>query len=153
MEGWTLLPPEADPFAPPADAALCTEDDINVAPFGAAGELAVDVDTRAGCGWATLSQPTLVDIEAGDGFFARVFYFTQTATTPAVANVALRIGDLDVLAFAVDLPATSDLEFAELTFKERIAAGTTALFHVDNHGDNTWNLLEMSRVRKVFCSE
>src|SRR5688500_15205866 len=104
MDGWTLLAPEDDPFDPPADAPLCTLEDINVAPFGSGGPLALDVDTRAGCGWATLSQPTLVDIKAGDGFFTRVFFFAQTTTSPATANVVLRVGDDDVLAFDVPLP-------------------------------------------------
>jgi hypothetical protein len=154
MDGWTLLAAEDDPFNPPADAPLCSPEDINVAPFGSGGPLALDVDTRAGCGWATLSQPTLLDIKAGDGFVTRVFYFAQTSTSPAVANVVLRIGDDDVLAFDVPLPiARGDLEFAEITFDHDVPAGTTALFHVNNHGDNTWNLLEMSRVRPVYCTD
>jgi hypothetical protein len=154
MEGWTLVAPEDDPFDPPADAPFCPPEQIVVAPFGDGGPLALDVDTRAGCGWATLTQKTKVDIKAGDGLFTRVFYFAQSTTDPAVANVVLRIDDVDLLNFDVPLPiARGDLKFAELTFDHDIPAGSTALFHVNNHGDNTWNLLEVSRVRKVFCSE
>lgn len=152
MEGWQLVAPDNDPFAPPTDAPLCTLDDIRMEPFGNAGPVALDVDTRAGCGWATLAQQTRTELVAGDQVLSRLFYFSQTSFPAAVADVALRLGDEDLWRFEVPIPSASKLEFPTVTLEQDLPAGTRVLFHVGNHGDNTWNLLEVSRVRKVFCS-
>lgn len=151
MSSWQLLAPAEDPFAPPADVPLCSVDDIRMEPFDSSGLVVLDVDTRAGCGWATLAQDTRTELVTGDVVFSRLFYFSQTAFPNNVADVALRLGDEDVWRIAVPIPTSSKLEFPSVTLERDVPAGSRVLFHIGNHGDNSWNLLEVSRVRKVFC--
>jgi hypothetical protein len=151
MTAWELLAPNDDPFVPPADAPLCTDDNILMQPFGSGESTALDVETRAGCGWATLAQASAADLVAGDVLFSRLFYFSQTAFPSAEADVALRFGDDDMWRLTVPIPAPSKLEFPSITIAHDVPAGTTVLFHIGNHGSNSWNLLEVSRVRRVSC--
>ena len=120
-------------------------------PFGSGSPIALDVDTRTGCGWATVAQQTRADLVAGDEVLSRLFYFSQTSFPNDVADVALRLGDDDLWRFAVPIPTTSKLELPSVVLQRDVPAGTRVLFHVGNHGDNSWNLLEVSRVRNVFC--
>ena len=153
MAAWQLVAPADDPFAPPADAAHCTIDDVRMEPFGSGGPIALDVDTRTGCGWATLTQGTRIDLAAGDDVLSRLFYFSQTTFPADLAHVVLRFGDTDLWQFEVPIPTANKLEFPTVKLDRDVPAGTPAFFHVGNHGDNTWNLLEVSQVRKVYCSE
>lgn len=152
MTAWQLLAPAEDPFAPPADALLCTSDDIRMEPFGIGAPIALDVDTRTGCGWATLRQETRAELVAGDDVFSRLFYFSQNSFPADVANIVLRLGDEDLWRFEVPIPvAATKLEFPTVALDRDVPAGTPVFFHVGNHGDNSWNLLEVSRVRPAFC--
>lgn len=154
MDQWVLLAPEDDPFDPPADAPLCTTDDIRMEPFGAGGPITLDVDTSLGCGWATLTQPLVTDIAADDKVTIRVFYYSQTTFPAAEAELALTFGGELFWTDTVPIPANSDLTpRTPLPATRDVPAGTPVHFHVGNHGDNSWNLLELSRTRKVFCSE
>lgn len=150
MTAWRLLAPEEDPFDPPADAELCTAEDIRMEPFGN-GPIAVDIDTVTGCGWATVEQETLADLVAGDEVQLRIFYFSQTTFPEAEATVAIAFNGEPFFSVQVPIPTTSTLEAPLLAVDRDIRAGTKVQFHVGNHGDNSWNLLEVSRTRKVFC--
>jgi hypothetical protein len=152
MDAWVLVAPADDPFGPPADAALCTEADIRMEPFGVGGPVALDVDTGGGCGWATLVQPLQHDVAAGEDVNVRVFYFSQTRFPAAEAEIAIGFGDEVFWSERVPIPTSSDVTpRAPLPAAAPIAAGTPTYFHVGNHGDNSWNLLELSRTRTVFC--
>jgi hypothetical protein len=151
MDGWTLLPAADDPFDPPADAPFCTAEDVRAEPFGQGGPLALDVDTRGGCGWATVRQELLEDLAAGDEVQVRVWYFSQTSFPASEARIALAFDGDVVWSVEVPIPASSTLEAPRFAVEKDVAAGRAAHFHVGNHGDNTWNLLELSRIRKVPC--
>jgi hypothetical protein len=128
---------------------LCTADDIQIASFGE--DDAVEIDTRFGCGWATVEQPLLAAVEAGDALQVRVFYFSQTTFPEAEAEVAVALGDDIVVREAVAIPSSSGLVAPRVVVDRAVAAGTMARFHVGNHGDNSWNLIELSRVRTAPC--
>lgn len=154
---WQLLAAADDPFLPPADAPLCTLEDVHMEPFGAGGELSLDVDTGRGCGWATLQEPTLVDLAPADEVQVRVFYFSQLSFPEAVAEIALAVDGERMWSVEVPIPASSTLEAPRFTVGDALSrdtvvpAGTPLQFHIGNHGDNTWNLLELSRLRKGPC--
>lgn len=154
MERWQRVPPEEDPFSPPPEAFVCDDAAFRVAPFGAGGPLALDVDTGAACGWATAAQPLVADVAPGDELVLRVFYFTQTTFPASEAQLALRIGDDVVWSATVPIPAESGLvPRAPFAVQTRAPEGTPVFFHVGNHGDNAWNLLEVARVRQEACSD
>lgn len=154
MDQWVLVPPAEDPFAPPPDAAFCTADSIRMEPFGTGGPVALDVDTSLGCGWATLTQPLATDIAAGEKVTIRVFYFSQTTFPAAEAELAVSFGGEVFWSDKVAIPASSSITpQAPIVADRDIPAGTPAHFHLGNHGDNSWTLLELSRTRLVYCED
>lgn len=151
-KGWTFVPPDEDTMWPaPAGAATCTLDDIQVQSFGV--DDAIEVDTRFGCGWATVSQPTLVDMKAGDDVQVRVFYFSQATFPTAQAEVAIALDGEIVAATLIDIPTSSGLYAPRFKLARDVPKGSTALFHVGNHGDNSWNLIELSRISEGPCPD
>ncbi len=150
--GWTFVEPADDPLWPAPDgAATCTANDIQSQPFG--DDEALEIDTRFGCGWATVSQPTLVDLKAGDDVQVRVFYFSQATFPAAEAEVAIALDGEVVSSSLVAIPTASDLIAPRITLARDVPSGSTALFHVGNHGDNSWNLIELSRIGAGPCPE
>lgn len=163
-EGWTLLPPEADPFvdgdpttffADPESSLSedprprrCTETEVGPNLLGQ--EPVLDVDTGR-CGWATVSQRLREDVRPDDKLGLRIFYFSQAVFDAAEAHVVVRIGEDDLLDERVPLPTTSGLLGFEETAALSADTGETVLWHVGNHGDNTWNFIELSVLRSVAC--
>jgi hypothetical protein len=151
MEAFTLVEPTDDPFEPSANAALCTGDEVRAEPFGN-GPVALDVDTNDACGWATVVQPSLVDLAEDDHVLPRVFYFSQQTFPAAIAQLAVRIGDETIWSHPVEIPTGSDVVAPELAPALQAAEGTPIYFHIGNHGANVWSLLELFRSRRVPCA-
>lgn len=148
---WRLLPPEEDVFPAPPGTELCTEENIRMEPFGDAGPIAVDVDTATGCGWATVEQTTSADLVPGDEVQLRMFYFSQTVFPEAEANVVVAFNGEPFWNVKIPIPTSTGLEAPLIPVDRDLPAGTKVQFHVGNHGDNSWNLLEVSRTRAVLC--
>lgn len=148
---WRLVPPADDTlWPPPADAPLCAPEDVQVASFG--DDDAVEIDTRFGCGWATVEQPIALALTAGDAVQVRVFYFSQGTFPAAEAEVAVALGDAVIARQRVPIPSSSGLFAPRVVLEGDVAAGTPARFHVGNHGDNSWNLIELSRIVSGPCA-
>ncbi len=149
-EAWQFVPPDEDTMFPaPAGAELCDSDAVQRQVVGDA--VAVEIDTRFGCGWATVQQPITRDVRAGEMLQVRVFYFSQSAFPEAEAAVKLAL-DGDVLLDArVTIPTSSGLIAPLIEAPRDVAAGALAHFHVGNHGDNSWNLVEFSAIGQGLC--
>ncbi len=151
-DAWTFVEPADDTLWPAPDgAALCNASDIQVASFGA--DDAVEIDTRFGCGWATVSQPIASSLAAGDRVQVRIFYFSQATFPEAQAEVAVALDGDGGVSEKVAIPASSGLVAPVVTVDHDVAAGALAHFHIGNHGDNSWNLIELSRVFDVPCDD
>jgi hypothetical protein len=152
MDRFSLVAPEDDPFSPPADAPLCQSDEIRAEPFGN-GPVALDVDTSDRCGWATLTQGTSVTIGEDDDIFFKIFYFSQQTFPAAQAQLAIALGDDVLWSTLVEIPTASDVVEERVKPPRATAADTPFLFHLGNHGANSWSLLEVQRVQRVPCSQ
>jgi hypothetical protein len=149
-DGWTFVSATEDTLWPaPDDAALCEESDIQIASFGA--DDGVEIDTRSGCGWATVSQPIARPLSTGDRVQVRVFYFTQATFPAASAEVAIAVNGDIVVSESVPIPTSSGLLAPVVVVDHDVEAGALAHFHVGNHGDNSWNLIELARVHEAPC--
>ena len=51
----------------------------------------------------------------------------------------------------VDIPTSSGLAAPRLTVVNDADAGTPVHFHVGNHGDHSWNLVELSVITQAPC--
>jgi hypothetical protein len=151
---FVLAEPDAGPFRPNDGEIPCGNDRARLQPFGA--EQAFEVDTVEGCGFATATQPSLQALTTDDELQMRIFYFSQTTFPAAEAEVAMAIGEDVVFAEQVAIPAVSGLLPSDRQ-RRRVAApaavGTPVYFHIGNHGDNSWNFLELSVVRQVVCGQ
>jgi hypothetical protein len=150
VNSWAFVNPADDAVWPaPADALLCTVDDVQVQPIGDA--TALEIDTRLGCGWATATQPLLVDAHAGDLLRLQIFYFPQSSFPEAVANVGFAVDGDVVVSLDVPIPAAGGVLGPEVVLTRDVPAGAPIAFHVGNHGDNSWNLTRADLVRTSTC--
>ncbi len=137
---WTLVAPTDDPFEPPAEVT-CDEDAWGPDDFG--GELAFDVDTWS-CDWLTVEQPLLAPIAARDALTVRLWHFELVYTDSAFANLALEVDGELVWQRAEPIPKDSELLWDVWEAQRPAPAGSQVVFHVDNHGANSYHLLEFS---------
>lgn len=144
--GWSRLPVEADPFADhrPADDA-CPSEHWGPEPFSE--RMTLEVSTGAErCRWLSAGQPTLSPVRAGDPIQIRVWHFSLNpplGSGPTTAHVAVALGDAIVWSHRVRIPTNGALLLETVEAPVDAPAGTPMVFHVHNHGDNTWNLLEI----------
>jgi hypothetical protein len=103
------------------------------------------------CDFLTLSQPSLVDLAEGDALRIVVSHGPLAApdSSPAEGFVAVRVGDTEIWTTTVPLPSTQSQSFqAEWIADRDYPAATPIAFHVDNHGTNSWRLLEITRLAR-----
>lgn len=147
--------PGTDPFWPQDSAAAaaikpCPPEGIEV-------ELEdidswVEVDTTS-CGWATMSQPALVGAQPGDKLRIRVWRW-KILDGDGGYSLHIHLGAPDALeliwAESLDVPGKSGLWVGTYGVKAPIAPGTPVWWHVQNHGINTWNLIEIARLDAIY---
>lgn len=131
-----------DPFAArrPADA-VCTPDGYRSEDFG--GEPSFELFTGF-CDYLSAAQPLPVALPAGATLQIRLWHFELTSTTPAEAFVAVALGGAEVWSTTIAIPSASGLVLEEWVLGEAVPAGAPLVFHVDNHGANSYALLEIS---------
>jgi hypothetical protein len=146
-DGWLL----DEPVDAPSDALLCTSENVTKQFFGI--KEVVEIDTGPTCGFATLRRSSDAALGTGETLLIRMFYASQTVFPAAQAHVTVSVGDLTVLDEQVAIPAQSGLlpEQPRIVVDRDVPAGAPVLFHVGNHGDNSWSLVELSVLRQEPC--
>lgn len=132
----------ADPFAArrPADA-VCTPDGYVSEDFG--GEPSFEVFSGF-CNYLSVSQALPVGLPAGATLRIRLWHFELTSVTPAQAYVAVALGGAEAWSTTIPIPSASGLVLEEWALAAAVPAGAPLVFHVDNHGANSYALLEIS---------
>lgn len=105
-------------------------------------------DGTALCNWVTLEQTSLRPIRAGDEIEVRAFYFPLTSPIGGEARVAFAIGDELVMERTILIPQPFDFITESWVATKDFPVGTRLLFHVDNHGNNEYGLVEVN-----ICNE
>ena len=140
---WSPLAAADDPFAAhrPADVT-CPDDSWGGEPFGAAYSL--EIQTGDGqCHWFSAAQPIQGRLAAGDPIRIRVWHFDLFADERGEAHVALAIGGVILWERRVVIPSPGGLLLDTVEAPRAWSAGTPLVFHLHNHGANTWNLVEV----------
>jgi hypothetical protein len=140
-DAWEIVSAADDPFPDRLPDASCPDGTHMPELLGAEPVFSVDTGD---CTYITARQPALRDVVKGETLVARVWHFALYADEPAEAHVALRIGDTTVLDQTVPIPSEGGLIAVEDTAVSSFAAGTPIYFHLHNHGDNSWSLVELS---------
>ena len=140
-ELWEVVAEADDPFTDRLPDASCPEDAYMFELL--ANEPVFSVDTGR-CNYITARQPALRAVDEGETLVARIWHFALNAGESARAHVALRINESDVLDESVPIPSEGGLIAVEVEAKEAYPEGTPVFFHLHNHGDNSWSLVELS---------
>ncbi|MBT6432603.1 MAG: hypothetical protein HOK97_22080 [Deltaproteobacteria bacterium] len=107
------------------------------------GELVYSVYTQY-CSWVTVTQPALSSIAEGEEFYLRFWHSTLTAPMGSKAHVVVTIdGDL-IWDNEFPIPYPSGLDVVTLLAPKDYPEGAQILYHVDNHGNNEYSLVELS---------
>jgi hypothetical protein len=140
---WRWSPVEAaeDPFDDRPPLVSCATSAVMEETLGE--EEALGVDT-SGCNYLTAMQPTEREVAANELITVRVWHFALTAPEPAEAHVALVVDGIQVLDERVAIPQPGGLIKKQTRVSRAIPAGATAYFHLHNHGENSWALVEVS---------
>ncbi len=99
------------------------------------------------CNYASLSQPSLRDLKAGERVDVIYWHLWLWAPEPAQAHVALTIGDWLVFENSIEIPGPEGSFSPQVTVPTDLPAGTPITFHLHNHGVNSWRLLSVDRVQ------
>lgn len=141
-DGWAIVEGEADPFADerPGDA-VCDPSAVTQELFG--GEPALEVWTGP-CDWVSVAQPLRAGLPAGAAVTLRLWHFELTAPAPGEARLAVAIDGARVWETKIPIPSPSGLVRETWTMPRAAAEGAPVVFHLDNHGANTYALVEIS---------
>ncbi|MFP6663847.1 MAG: hypothetical protein VCC00_06585 [Deltaproteobacteria bacterium] len=150
--------PARDPFVPfQAPDAYCHE--WAWGPGIEGGEATFEIES-ADCNYLTVVQNSRLPIQQGDPLFLRAWHTSLTAPPDSESYMGIQIGDDLLWAARIPLPpGTSSSNPVPLKLfinglngvPENLSApadapaGTPIYFHFHNHGDNTYNLLELNR--------
>lgn len=141
---WAVVSEAEDPFSD-------READGSCEPAGhmlelLAGEEVLSVETGL-CSYVTFLQPSLSNIRAGDALTARIWHFALLADEPAEAHVSVRIGNQALLDQRIPIPSNGSLLLVTVEATQDMSAGTPIYFHLHNHGENSWAMVEVSHTR------
>lgn len=109
-----------------------------------AGIYSFGVDTGL-CPFTTVVQPLTTDICDGEQLYVWLWRFQLTGPEGSTSTLAVVIGDEPVWEAIVPIPATSALVALQVPLPHGYAKGTPIHFHVRNHGNNNYQLLDLGR--------
>lgn len=108
-----------------------------------ADEPVFSVDTGL-CNYVTVSQPLLRAVAEGETLKVRLWHFELNAPMPAEAHAAVMVDGVSALDERIAIPSAGGLLTRELRATRALPAGAPVLFHLHNHGANSWALVEVS---------
>ena len=139
---WAEVASPDDPFDDRPDGSFCETgawlpEDLNL-------ELSLGVDT-GDCNYLTVVQPLLADVIPGDELYMRLWHYELIAGRPAQAHAALWADGQVLWDVWVPIPSESGMVAPRWISQIYLEEGTPIMFHLHNHGANSWNLIEVSR--------
>lgn len=106
-------------------------------------DVTVGIDT-ADCNYFSVAQPALRAIPPGESVLVRLWHFELVGDGDAHAAVAID-GDI-VWERTIAIPRPSELIVDEFVLASGAPRDAQIVFHLHNHGLNSWNLAEISVV-------
>ena len=140
---WTVTDADSDPWASERPPSFdCPDYAIEVEPGG------LEIDT-GDCDYATIQQPSLSAVGAGDEVAFIFWHNALVAESEATAHVALRIGPHLIWEATLPIPGPGAVYTPTKRADFDAPAGTPVYLHLHNHGANTW-LFSTVEVRRVL---
>ncbi|MEZ4451729.1 MAG: hypothetical protein R3B09_19845 [Nannocystaceae bacterium] len=138
--GWIAVEADADPYAArrPDEVACAPGEGFVVEDYGA-------LEVRTGsCNWLSVAQPAPIDLPAGTVVTLRLWAIELQAPEPAVATIAVAVDGESTWTREIPIPSPTELIVDRWALERPVEAGAPVVFHVDNHGANTYALVELS---------
>ena len=134
---WQVLDAVADPLA---------EHRPDLVECGIAGwyveDEKLEVDTNS-CNYLALHQPSLVAIEQGQPLGLGLYHFDLVAPEPASAHLAILVEGELLWEQQIQIPGDAQVYTEVFESPLSAPAGAEVVFHLHNHGQNTWALQEL----------
>jgi hypothetical protein len=143
LDGWRSVERADDPFIEgAAEPPACVGPGFRVE----SEDGWVEIDTGL-CNWVTMVQPALVDVDEGGTIELGFSHYDLGAANPTNAELKLRLGDCDAWSKSIPIPSAAQVYEEQQASPCSIRAGDPVLFHLHNHGQNTYQLKSISTLR------
>lgn len=143
---WEVVAQADDPFYPVDDSEV-----VPCMPSAYGSEVEGDdvwfSVTTVDCNYLTVWQPLLVDVPADAQLRVRLWHFTFTAAEGTYTH-AIAVGDPPDTYWEAELPLpvteSGLLPYDLVPVSRSLSAGEPVYWHLRNHGQNSWHLIEVS---------
>jgi hypothetical protein len=143
LEEWSRVERSADPFvADPAAGPDCAAPSFRVE----AGQAWLELDTTV-CNWVTVVGHALLPVELGQQLRLKLSHYDLDAPEPAEAELRLRFASCEAWSKTIAIPSAADVTLEELASPCALNEMDAVLFHLHNHGQNTYQLQELAVLR------
>ena len=112
----------------------------------------LEIDTGK-CDYVSVTQALLIDVQPCDTIQAVLTHEALFDVTPATAHVAISMGGQVVFEQEPPIPSPSGLLTPTWQLPQGASAGDPVVFHLHNHGVNTWNLLSLNITPEVSLED
>jgi len=143
LTDWSSVSRDADPFvtgaatAPPCvGSGFVVETDYDW----------LEIDTGL-CNWVTLAASAHDAVANGQQLELSISHYDLNAAAPAEAELQLRFEDCDAWSKTIPIPSAAQVEREQFASPCALNQGGTVLFHLHNHGQNTYQLQALSSLR------
>lgn len=106
----------------------------------------LEIDTGI-CGWVTVTTNALHAVVVEQRLKLRVSHFDLDAAPPAEAELGLKLGACDAWSRSLPIPSAARVDEEELASPCALPQGSPIFFHVQNHGQNTYQLQALEVLR------
>lgn len=132
--GWEPLEPRQDPFWERAEGRQpCGQNDFGEEYGG------LEVSTSY-CGYLTLSQPLLRALQPGDLLELSAWHGPLVSAAPAEGLMSLSVAGQALWSEVLLIPAAARSWVVRFESKVEAPAGEPLIFHISNHGSNSYTL-------------
>ncbi|MFB6372434.1 MAG: hypothetical protein ABEN55_04870 [Bradymonadaceae bacterium] len=147
IDAWQRVDADSDPLASHRPSSVdCPESAVEREQLQ--GQQTLSISTER-CNYYAVRQQTPVAIDSGDTLRIRVWHFELTHDESASAHVALALDGGVAWEKSIRLPTDKGALLSGKWQADRdYPAGTRVDFHLHNHGSNTWNFIEFSKIEK-----
>lgn len=149
---WDRVPAAADPWLTDVPA----DDPCDPLGWGSSTELGdptFDVQTGQ-CDPLTAWAPTETAMGEDETLEIRIWHYAllSPGREPAIGRVEMRVG-ADAWSVEVPIPSEAGMIHEFWTPRLRYPPGTPVLFHLSNHGANSWHLFDVNVVSAVTVAD
>lgn len=139
---WELVPESDDIFLPlRPDDWFCDPSAFRFEILS--GQPSVEIKSEL-CNYLTIRQPIREPVRQGDELYISLWHFQLTIPSGALVYMAVSANGCVLWEEQRRIPTTAALLEARFPAPFPMADGTPVYFHVQNHGANTYHLLEIS---------